>query len=1756
MSDTEAPTSSQTGAAAGSDVGSGGATSAPPVPSVGLPAAPIFASRPSDLRRVTFATRNQIRQLQAELNSQASLLPPGTPERAEIQLRADRLLNVEPNLNVMEEDEKEYIRSSLQSISFTTPTSSGSNNRRDVEAGNVGLLSAHELYGTSPSRVEESSQQPAAVGGSPPSGTATVANTVVAETRNNNSRSSQPTEVKSEIPVEDSFSRAVNILADSLRTVVGEKENKINPKDIRVEAKINLTLKSNDNYEKFLSWQMAILEELMKFKGLKSIYEDEPVESFRKFRSLYSSIPFRTIEADYVQAHRNISVWLGQQMDPSLYKNFRIELDADESQAAFTQSFTLANRDSSFRHNAHSFFLLLKKRMIPSNTWISSDILEEKASLPAKFSSFKNPLDYILKYEQLVERQRQLIPNSPKYDESFLANECASTIRDADIRMQIANRANMEMAPLTFKSLKELVIQVHNAKKLSKPAPTTQSAPTGNQQKKPGNQNTDQNKGKGKEPANKTGEKSDGRVKGYCFNFNSPEGCNVSDCKYRHEKFPIEGNNNGEKKPKKSITLFTVEESEIPISNSEPALASAPSLPSEISSLDFILDSGSSGNYTGRKDILHDLKKINPIRITTVAGEKTVRLAGNVDLTDDIEITNVRYIEGSPYSLLSLSKFTDQGYPVVFTKEAAYVLGKKFSDNVKKFVDHKILIEFHRKGKLWARQPHDIPSEERNLIFHPQKIPSGPAVPAATSPAVPSVPAVVPSAGSSTPATSSSSAPQRPILKIPKKKPSNGAKASSKVSFIDEYSDNEEENESSNAVFDHSIDDETFNNAMDLHIRLNHQSEKSLKRANLAFNCNFSPEEINSVKNDCESCLVGKTIRNPIGSRIISHERLALNPMDCWHADLMGPINGLSDDNKIITPSLKGNQYCLTMVDEKSNYRFIIPMVKKSDTANIIIEVVKSFQVKTGLPLKRFRSDGGGEFVNDVLMNFFRENGTEMVVSSPNTPELNGLSERMNLTITAPGRTSLIHSGSPGNLWDFAFVYQSYIQNRLPEKNNQIPLCIIDPTWQQDKMIETFHPFACDVIFLVNPDKITKTSPRGRRGIYLGYSEFYNSNLILCEKRDGTFEWKSSRDVKFLSTFNNVAEWRDRIIDQAEGRVPAEAREYEVESIFSDRKVGRKLQYLVKWKGYKNPTWENEENLQNSPLIVESYWNSNLPLRPRKRSEPSLEAIMVEEAANTVLHQPDYDYVIPNSYREAQSHPDKLKWNEATQEEINSLIKNKTFIEVRRPKNEKINTVTSRFVYAVKRNSTGEIIRWKARWVARGFSQKEGIDYFETFSPTSRWKSLKILLQLAAQNNWEIKQFDFETAFLNAELKEKIYMKPPEGYSPKMKGDNVLLLLLKSLYGLKQASREWWLIVDKILRHLGYISSPHDECIYYREINGMRIYIIVYVDDLLSIYPIEIESEWLADKMEISSMFKIKDLGDSEWILNMSIIRNRNKNEIILSQAPYVRQILSRFNFLNEKSRITPYFQDDITVCPESMIAVELNPDEMKLYQSIIGSLLYAANFTRVDISFITNCLARFMHQAFNYHLDAAYHVLRYLVGTIDKAMIFKSSNLDSNEIVVYSDSDYASQKDNRISVSGVLSIINGSIIHWMSKKQKTVGLSSSESELYALGDTVRESIYLRNWFKFYLDQEIVVKVLCDNQSTMKMADHGTNHDRTKHIDVRHFFLRDNLKNGEIVLEYVETAKNLADLLTKSIKGPRFRSLVSQLLIDYKSKEE
>ena len=500
----------------------------------------------------------------------------------------------------------------------------------------------------------------------------------------------------------------------------------------------------------------------------------------------------------------------------------------------------------------------------------------------------------------------------------------------------------------------------------------------------------------------------------------------------------------------------------------------------------------------------------------------------------------------------------------------------------------------------------------------------------------------------------------------------------------------------------------------------------------------------------------------------------------------------------------------------------------------------------------------------------------------------------------------------------------------------------------------------------------------------------------------------------------------------------------------------------------------------------------------------------------------------PSSYKEAMSFPASLKWEEAMKEEMDSLKHNGTWELMDLPAGRK--AVRCKWVYRLKFNAAGEPYRYKARLVAKGFTQVYGLDYDETFSPVARLDTMRSLLALATLEDWEIHQVDVKSAFLKGDLDKEIYMQQPEGFQV-VGQEKKVCHLLKAIYGLKQASRQWHRKLRSALLDMGFTQLSADTSVYvYRHQGGITI-LMVYVDDITIMG--NDAAHLISVKQELAKRFDLTDLGELDYFLGIRVTRDRKHRILELDQSKYIRDVLIRFQMIDVTPAFTPLAAG--TQLIKSSHPVEDNDQAfITQYQSLVGSLMYAMLGTRPDLSFAVTKLSQFGSNPTEYHLKAAKHVLRYLSATQNNRLQFGS--IDDNEITGYSDSDWAADQNDRHSTTGYTFLYAGGSICWASRKQPTVALSSTEAEYMAISDASRHAIWLRTLFtELGFKQPNPLPIHVDNKGSVDLALNPVHHKRTKHIDIKHHFIRQCLEDLSVGLVQIPTNENFADVLTKSL---------------------
>lgn len=513
------------------------------------------------------------------------------------------------------------------------------------------------------------------------------------------------------------------------------------------------------------------------------------------------------------------------------------------------------------------------------------------------------------------------------------------------------------------------------------------------------------------------------------------------------------------------------------------------------------------------------------------------------------------------------------------------------------------------------------------------------------------------------------------------------------------------------------------------------------------------------------------------------------------------------------------------------------------------------------------------------------------------------------------------------------------------------------------------------------------------------------------------------------------------------------------------------------------------------------------------------------------------DHGEPASVKEAKQSADWGKWKAAMDSEFQSLMETKTWTLCSLP--DGANVIDTKWVFKAKQDETGKVVRHKARLVARGFTQEEGLDYFDTYAPVARISSIRTVLAIAAKEDFELVNMDVDTAFLQSSVEEEVYVSQPPEYEQRgTSGEKLVCKLHKSLYGLKQAPRNWNKTIDEWLREYGLEPSHSDACVYVMICEDGTLVVVLYVDDLI----IAGSNKQIVDdfKQAIAERFQMKDLGELKWILGMSIKRNRQDRTLEVSQGVYIERMLERYGMADCKPVATPGFGD--------LSRVEGEGHANKLYRGGVGSLIWTT-MTRPEIAYPVQVLSRYMQASGDEHWMAAKRVMRYLKGTRDLGIKYGVSDGDSLILEGYCDADWGNDKDTRRSTTGYVFQLAGGSISWASKLQPTVALSSTEAEYMALSAGVQEALYLRQLLEdLGYQQKSATVIREDNQGCIALAGNPIHHRRTKHIDIRYHFVRERIESGEIKVEYVPTEHQLADLLTKALPRDRMVDLRDRVM--------
>ena len=500
----------------------------------------------------------------------------------------------------------------------------------------------------------------------------------------------------------------------------------------------------------------------------------------------------------------------------------------------------------------------------------------------------------------------------------------------------------------------------------------------------------------------------------------------------------------------------------------------------------------------------------------------------------------------------------------------------------------------------------------------------------------------------------------------------------------------------------------------------------------------------------------------------------------------------------------------------------------------------------------------------------------------------------------------------------------------------------------------------------------------------------------------------------------------------------------------------------------------------------------------------------------------------PVSYRQALSSADAFRWQEAIDKELNSHASNGTWEIVSKPKNRK--TISSKRVFKKKFLPTGQIDKYKARLVARGFTQQHGIDYNETFAPTLRYESLGILFSLAVRYKLRLWLLDVITAYLNGDIDADLYMEFPQGMTRTRQNNGKVLRIIWTETvrpNLERDVQEG----DKSSR----LPANNSRSVYFQEVGQDVCLIALYVDDI--IIASNKSKIYREVKEIITKAFKVTDAGLLTAVPGIRITQDRDVGILAMDQSNYIENLLEKHGMTNCNPVSTPIdgYSGILAASDDEQRA------NQKAYQQLVGELMFLNMATRFDLSFAVSKLSQFCQDPTIRHMNALTRVLKYLRATSNLGLIFSAA---ATKIEHFTDAAFADNKDDRRSTHGYIMKNSGAACVWYSRKQRSVVTSTTEAEYIALAEGCKSAIWSTRWIaEAGFPEDGPITLLGDSNGSLTLARNPDQHARTKHIDVQYHFVREKVAEGLVRVAYVSTKAQLADIMTKPLARQTFEAM-------------
>lgn len=865
----------------------------------------------------------------------------------------------------------------------------------------------------------------------------------------------------------------------------------------------------------------------------------------------------------------------------------------------------------------------------------------------------------------------------------------------------------------------------------------------------------------------------------------------------------------------------------------------------------------------------------------------------------------------------------------------------------------------------------------------------------------------------------------------------------------------------------------------------------------------------------CEHCLEGKMARLPFPQQSV---KKTTRPLQLVHTDLCGPMRN-------VTPG--GNRYFLSIIDDYSRYLWLYLLKNKAEAKGCIMNYVRAVENQFGRKPGIIRSDRGGEFVNKELEDFYRKEGIEAQLTAGYSPQQNGVAERRNRYINDMAVCMLLDANLDKRYWGEAITTAAYIQNRMPSR-------VVRKTpyelWHGRKPdLSNLRVFGCDAYVRIPDAKRGKLDEKAEKLTFVGYDCRAKAYRFLNRKNR---KITVSRDARFLELGSEFQE-------EPKCKETSKVKQREIPE--ANPEV---IEWLASEEGSDAASLDDQPPFEGFSDVSSSYEGED--------PEPNPEPGRGSGVGELLRRMEDFEVGLvkvnhrePKSYQEAVSSVDKGKWMRAMDEEYKSLLSKNTWTLVPLPPGRQ--PIGSKWVFKQKKDSSGQVVRYKARLVAQGYAQRPGIDFTEVFAPVAMQQTFRVLLTVAGHRKLQVWHIDVKNAYLNGKMDEEQYMRQPPGYTVPGK-EKLVCKLNRCLYGLKQAARVWNTTVKQILIKLGFTQSASDACLFSKQLeSGDWIYLLIYVDDIIVVCKNNRQFAML--ERDLRSELEISSLGEVSHFLGIKVTKDEN-GFYSISQRAFIREIAERFGLGDAKGSKLPLDIGYYKLQNSGTLA------DSEQYHSLVGALLYVAMNSRPDIAAAVSILSRKSNCPRECDWLELKRVVRYLLATENYELKLGQQDRDLT-LVGFSDADWAGDTTDRKSTSGFAYQLGGATVSWGSRKQCCVSTSTMEAEYIALSEAGQEAVWLRRLLSELGEKQLNPTVVNeDNRSCMDFVSQDRQNKRSKHIDTKYFHAKDLCSSGVIQLKYCPTDSMIADVFTKPLGASKMKQYAEQLGLTRKFKKD